>query len=202
LGLAEAGVDWDAKGGVSVDEKLRTKNPRIYAAGDICSGRKFTHAADAQARIVLRNALFFGRSREAALIMPWCTYTEPEVAQVGLTEEAARKANLTIRTLVQPMNKVDRAVLSSETEGFVKVVLKAGSDQILGATIVGSNAGEMISEITVAMVAGKGLGTLAQVIHPYPTRAEALKKLGDAFMREKLTPWVKTLLNYWLRMGR
>ncbi len=198
LGLEAAGVTYDRQRGIVVNDFLQTSNSRIYAAGDVCSHFRFTHAADAQARIAIRNALFPGRANASVLVIPWCTYTEPEVAQVGLTETEARARGIAVRVLVQEMASVDRAVLDGEVEGFVKVLVRPGTDRIVGATVVATHAGEMISELSLAMTGGLGLRTLARTIHPYPTQAEALKKLGDAFNRDRLTPWVKWALTRWL----
>jgi pyruvate/2-oxoglutarate dehydrogenase complex dihydrolipoamide dehydrogenase (E3) component len=202
LGLEAAGVAYDPKGGVHVNDRLRTSNRRVYAAGDICSRFKFTHAADAMARLVVRNALFLGRAKAGALTIPWCTYTDPEVAHVGLYEHEARARGLEVQTFTEELSRVDRAILDGETDGFVKVHLKAGRDRILGATAVGRHAGEMISELTLAMSRRIGLGALADTIHPYPTQAEAIKRAGDAYQRTRLTPFVKWLLGKWLSWGR
>ncbi|HVR76631.1 MAG TPA: mercuric reductase, partial [Planctomycetota bacterium] len=168
LGLERAGVEHDGKDGVKVDDRLRTTNPRIYAAGDICSRFKFTHAADAMARIAIQNACFLGRAKASALTIPWCTYTSPEIAHVGLYEEEARKKGIEVRTFRESFEHVDRAILDGATEGFVKIHVRAGTDRIVGATIVAEHAGDMISELTLAMVSGVGLGTIAKTIHPYP----------------------------------
>ena len=201
LGLDRASVAFD-HAGVRVDDHLRTTNPRIFAAGDICSPFKFTHAADAQARIVIANALFLGRQRVSALVVPWCIYTDPEVAHVGLDEATADRQGLTITTLTVPLDTVDRAVLDSETEGFARIHLRRGSDRLVGATLISRHAGETISELTLAMTSGLGLGAIGRTIHPYPTQAEAIKKLADAYNRTRLTPTIKTLLSAWLRWRR
>jgi pyruvate/2-oxoglutarate dehydrogenase complex dihydrolipoamide dehydrogenase (E3) component len=199
LGLDEAGVR-HGPGGVEVDDYLRTSNRRIFAAGDVCSRYRFTHAADAMARIALRNSLFpFGRERVSSLVIPWCTYTDPEVAHVGLNEQDAARQGVAVDTFVQQLEEVDRAVLDGATEGFVKIHVRKGKDQIVGATVVARHAGEMISELTLAMVGGLGLGTLARTIHPYPTQAEALRKVADAYNRTRLTPFVKGFLGRWFR---
>jgi pyruvate/2-oxoglutarate dehydrogenase complex dihydrolipoamide dehydrogenase (E3) component len=135
LGLENAGVTYTKKG-VTVNDNLQTSNPRIYAAGDICSPYQFTHAADFMARTVIQNALFLGRARVGSLIIPWCTYTEPEVAHVGIYEKEAREKGIAVETYNQPLSTVDRAILDGETEGFARVHVKKGSDEILGATIV------------------------------------------------------------------
>jgi pyruvate/2-oxoglutarate dehydrogenase complex dihydrolipoamide dehydrogenase (E3) component len=198
LGLEAAEVDYDKKG-VEVNDRLRTSNRRIFAAGDVCSRYQFTHAADALARIVLRNALFpFGRARASALVMPWCTYTDPEVAHVGLTAKAAEEKGIPVQTFVQDLKEMDRAVLDGEAEGFVKVHVRRGTGRIVGATVVARHAGEMISELTLAMVSRAWLKGLAQTIHPYPTQAEAIKKIADAYNRTRLTPQVKWLIGKWL----
>ena len=202
LGLEAAGVAYDATTGVRVDDRLRTTNPRIYAAGDVCTAQKFTHHSDFQARLVIRNALFLGRARASALVVPRCTYTDPEVASVGLDAQAASARGLRVTTFVQPLAEVDRAALDGETEGFVKVHVRAGSDQIVGATIVARHAGEMLPELTLAITRGIGLGRLADIIHTYPTQAEAIRKLGDAYNRTRLTPTVKRLFAAWLRWTR
>ncbi|QGJ70421.1 Pyridine nucleotide-disulfide oxidoreductase dimerization region [Planctomycetales bacterium 10988] len=202
LGLEQAGVLFDPRQGITVDDQLRTSHPHIYAAGDICSKYRFTHAADAMARIVIRNALFLGREKVSSLTIPWCTYTDPEIAHVGLTERMAEEQAIAIETFKQPLDRVDRALLDGETSGLAKIHVKKGTDKIVGATLVSAHAGESISEITLAMVAGKGLKTLASVIHPYPTQAEMLKKTADAYQRTRLTPFVKGLFEKWLAWRR
>jgi pyruvate/2-oxoglutarate dehydrogenase complex dihydrolipoamide dehydrogenase (E3) component len=195
LGLEAAGVAYD-RHGVTVDDHLRTTNRRVFAAGDVCSRFKFTHAADFQARAVVQNAFFAfaGRKRSSRLVIPWTTYTDPEIAHVGLYERDAVARGIDVDTYHVPMAEVDRAVAEGEEEGFVKIHTRKGSDRILGATIVARHAGEMISEITLAMTAGVGLGRLAAVIHPYPTQAEAIRKAGDAYNRTRLTPRAAALM--------
>jgi pyruvate/2-oxoglutarate dehydrogenase complex dihydrolipoamide dehydrogenase (E3) component len=202
LGLEAAGIDYDNRSGVKVDERLRTKNPNVYAAGDICSQYKFTHTADAMARIVIANALFKGRQKASSLIIPWCTYTDPEVAHVGLYETEARSRGIDVVTLTIPLAEVDRALLDGEDRGFARLHLRKGSDTILGATIVARHAGEMISELSLAMTSGLGLSAVGRTIHPYPTQAEIIKKLADAYNRTRLTPVIKKILSAWLRWQR
>src|SRR2546427_7286444 len=191
VNLEIVGVQYDPRKGVLVNDRLQTSNPHIYGAGDICLAWKFTHAADFAARIVIQNALFLGRKKASALTMPWCTYTDPEIAHVGLYERDARERGIEVDTYVREFKQVDRAVLDGEEDGFVKFHVRKGHDEILGATIVARHAGEMISEISVAMAARIGLGKLASVIHPYPTQAEALRQCGDAYNRTRLTPTLK-----------
>ncbi len=202
LGLEAVGVAVHPQHGVEVDDRLRTTNSNIYAAGDVCSKFKFTHSADFLARIVIQNTLFLGRAKASKLIIPWCTYTSPEVAHVGIYSHEAADMGIELSTFTQPLSGVDRAILDGETDGFVRVICKKGSDQILGATIVAAHAGDMIGEIVMAMKHRIGLGKIASVIHPYPTQAEAVRKLGDQFNRTKLTPTVKSLLGAWLRWTR
>ncbi|MBV8138274.1 MAG: mercuric reductase [Deltaproteobacteria bacterium] len=202
LGLEAAGVQYDRSAGVKVDDCLRTTNASIYAAGDCASALKFTHLSDAHARIVLRNALFLGRARVSVLTVPWCTYTDPEIAHVGLYEADALKHGIKITTYVQEMAEVDRAVLDGETEGFLKVHVKQGTDQIVGATLVARHAGELISELTTAMVAGVGLGKLAEVVHPYPTQAEVIRKIANQYNRTRLTPFAAKMFRRWFAWTR
>ncbi len=202
LGLEAAGIDYNQRTGIKVDDHLRTSNRRVFAAGDVCSAYKFTHVADAMARIVIRNALFYGRERVSALTIPWCTYTDPEIAHVGLYEHEARRRGIAIQTFVQPFTEIDRAVLDGETEGFLKVHVRQGSDRILGATMVARHAGEMISELTMAIAGDIGLTTIARIIHPYPTQAEAIRKIADAYNRTRLTSRVNWLLGKWFAWMR
>ncbi len=201
LNLDAVGVLFNDRG-IEVNERLQTTNRRIFAAGDICSPLKFTHAADFMARTVIQNTLFFGRKKWTDLVIPWCTYTSPEIAHVGITEAEADQQGISLHTITQSMEENDRAILEGETEGFVKVHLKKGSDKILGATIVAPNAGDMISEITLAMTHKIGLGKIASSIHPYPTQAEAIRKAGDQYNRTRLTPFVKSMFDRWLKWTR
>lgn len=202
LGLEAAGVEYDRRIGVTVNDRLQTTNPAIYAAGDICSKYKFTHAADFMARIVIQNALFLGRRKASALTIPWCTYTSPEIAHVGLSEAEAKNRGIEVDTFVQRFDHVDRAILEGETDGLVKIHVRQGTDEIIGATIVAAHAGDMIGEVTLAMTQGIGLGKIGNTIHPYPTQAEAIRKLGDAYARTRLTPTVQRWLARWLAWTR
>ncbi len=201
LGLEAADVDYD-KNGVKVNERLQTSNANIFAAGDICYPYKFTHTADATARIVIQNALFFGRAQTTALTVPWCTFTDPEVAHVGLYPQEAADKGIDTDTYTINMADVDRAILEGDDDGFLDVYVKKGTDKIVGATMVARHAGDMISEITLAMVADAGLGTIAKTIHPYPTQAEAIKKAGDAYSRTRLTPTVAGVFDKVLKLRR
>jgi pyruvate/2-oxoglutarate dehydrogenase complex dihydrolipoamide dehydrogenase (E3) component len=202
LNLETAGIEFDPRKGVKVNDRLQTTNPAIYAAGDICFQHKFTHTADALARIVIANALFMGRRKSSTLTIPWCTYTDPEVAHVGMYERDARERGIEVTTLTVQLADVDRAILDGETEGFARAHLRKGTDRILGATIVARHAGEMINEFSLAITNGLGLSAIGNTIHPYPTQAEVIKKLADAYNRTRLTPFVKSLLSGWLKWQR
>jgi pyruvate/2-oxoglutarate dehydrogenase complex dihydrolipoamide dehydrogenase (E3) component len=205
LGLDTAGVRCGPRG-VIVDDFLRTSNPRVYAAGDVCLPWRFTHMADASARVAIQNALLplpgpF-RKRVSHLVVPWCTYTDPEIAHVGLYERQAKEKGIQTETVRVPLAEVDRAVTDGETDGFLKVLVRKGSDRILGATLVARHAGEVISEITTAMVGGLGLKRLAEVIHPYPTQAEVVRIAADEYYRRSFGPRTKGLVRRWLRWRR
>ncbi len=201
MNLEAVGVAYHKKG-VTVNDRMQTTNPMIYAAGDVCSPYQFTHAADFMARIVIQNTLFKGRKKSSSLIIPWSTYTSPEIAHVGLYEQQAKEKNIEVDTYIQKFHDVDRAILDGEEEGFVKVHVKKGTDRIVGATIVAGHAGDMISEITLAMTHDLGLGKIGSTIHPYPTQAEAIRRLGDQYSRTRLTPFVKSLFQKWLAWTR
>ena len=202
MGLETVGVEFDERDGVRVNDRLQTTNPNIFAAGDVASKYKFTHAADFMARTVIQNALFMGRGKVSNLVVPWATYTSPELAHVGIQPDEAKQRGIEIDTYTQPLSEVDRAILEGKTDGFVRVHVARGTDKILGATIVAANAGDMIGEITLAMKNGLGLKEIGSTIHPYPTQAEAIRKLGDQYNRTRLTPLVAKTLNAWLRWTR
>lgn len=202
LGLEKVGVEYDERSGIRVNERLQTTNQHIYAAGDVCSEWKFTHAADFMARTVVRNALFLGRGSVSRLVIPRVTYTSPELAHVGLTLKQANEKGLQTDTYLQRFEDVDRAILEGETSGFARVIVQQGTDNILGATIVAPHAGEMINILTLAMTQGLGLGKIGSTIHPYPTQAEAIRKLADQYSRTRLTPLVSRLMGLWLKWTR
>ena len=199
LGLEAAGVPV-SKQGVIVNDRLQTSNRRIYAAGDVCSSFQFTHAADAMARVVIQNALFYGRRRASALVIPWCTYTDPEVAHVGLYEQEARRRGHDVQTITVELAEIDRAVIDDDTDGFVRVHHERGC--LLGCTIAASHAGELIGEATIALTHRRTLSDLSSTIHPYPTRAEALRRAGDQYRRSLLTARVRRLLERYFRWTR
>jgi len=202
LGLDAAGVAY-GEGGVAVNDRLRTTNPRIFAVGDVTSFHRFTHAADAQARLVVPNALCFGLGggRVSRLVIPWTTYTTPELAHVGWSEPEAIAAGVAIDTITVPLEQVDRAVLEGQEEGFFRVHLRRGSDRIVGATLVAEHAGDMIGEIALAMTARLGLATLGATVHPYPTQSEVFRKAADAWRRSRFTPRARAVLQTFFRLA-
>lgn len=200
LGLEAAGVRFTPKG-IETDDRLQTSNASIFAVGDVAGRYQFTHTADAHARLVVRNALFWGRGKASELVVPWVTYTSPELAHVGIAATEAAKRD-DVQTITIPFDEVDRARLDGEERGFLRVHLQAGSDTILGATVVAAHAGDMISQITQAMVAGIGLGKIGEAIFPYPTQAEAIRKAADQWRRGKLTPLARSAFETFFRLVR
>jgi len=193
LNLEAAGVKYDDKG-VMVDDHLRTSNKSIFAAGDIGSPFHFTHAAEALGRVALQNALFFGRKQASDLVIPWCTYTDPEIAHVGLNQEDASKSGVETDTFQLPFKDNDRGVVDNDTQGFARVHVRKKDGRLLGATLVSRHAGESIGELVMAIQHKMKVGELGAVIHPYPTEAEIIKRLGDASQRGRLKPWMKQTL--------
>ncbi|MEO6444346.1 MAG: mercuric reductase [Gemmatimonadaceae bacterium] len=201
LALDQAGVD-RGKSGITVDDRFRTSNSRILAIGDVSSTLQFTHVADAQARLAVPNALFFGLGggRNSRLVVPRVTYTAPEVAHVGLTPEEAGEKGEQVETLRIELASNDRSVLEGDTAGFLKVFLRKGSDHILGATLVAAHAGEMIGEMGVAMTHGLGLGKLGKTIHAYPTQSDVFRRAADTWRRGRLTPLAQRIFAMWFRI--
>ena len=207
LELERAGVRWDQRAGIVVDAQLRSSHPHVFAAGDVCSKLQFTHHADAQARIVIRNALFMGRARADRLLVPWCTYTHPEIAHVGASKRELAAAGtphdvLRINFADLDRGRTDDVGDNHAGEGYAEVLVQKGSDRLLGATIVGRDAGEQLAPLLVMMNAGLGLGSLGSLVLPYPTRSEYLRRLADAWNRQRLTPRTAGLLAAWLRWRR
>ena len=208
LGLETVGVEFDGQG-VKVNGRLQTSNPKIFAAGDVCSRFKFTHAADATAQVVVQNALFphpfgLGYASAETLLIPWCTYTEPEIAHVGLYEQDARAKGIEVETYTFNLDEVDRAIIDGQEKGFARIHLRKGTDKILGATIVAAHAGDLINEFSVVMKAGKGARTIAGTIHPYPTQAEVNKKVVNLWRKAHFSPATKNKLVRlfaWMRRG-
>ncbi len=199
LNLEAAGVKHDEHG-VPTNAYLQTSQPHIYAAGDITNRLKFTHTADATARVVVRNILMplqLLRQKMDWAVVPWCTYTDPEVAHVGLGEKEARKKHIDYDLFRVPLDEVDRAIVENEETGFVKVLTKKGSDKILGVTLVSPHAGDLLHEFVLAMKQDIGLGAIAGTIHAYPTLAELARKAGDKYSKTRLTPTAKKIF-HWL----
>jgi pyruvate/2-oxoglutarate dehydrogenase complex dihydrolipoamide dehydrogenase (E3) component len=204
LDLKAAGVEFGEKG-IRVNDLLQTSQSHIYAVGDVIGPFQFTHMADAQARVVVRNILVpfqFLRQKMDYSVVPWCTYVDPEIATVGLNESAAKKQNIEYNLIVQELREVDRAVVESESAGFAKVLLAKGSDQILGAALVCDHAGDLLPEFVLAMRHRIGLGGMASTIHVYPTFAELARKLGDKYNKTRLTPTARKIFRWLYRHGR
>ena len=201
IGLEAAGVDFNNRG-IRVDDKLRTTNRRIYAVGDVASEFKFTHAADALARIAIQNSLILPTAKASKLVIPWCTYTTPEIGHVGMYAKEAKRQGVEIETVTVPLSDVDRAVLDDAAEGFLRLLVEKGKDRILGATIVAENAGDILGELTLAVTNGVGLNKIAATIHAYPTQAEVLKKAADTWRRGKLTPTIQKILDLFFKILR
>jgi len=199
LGLDAAGVAHDDGRGVHVDAAMRTTNPRIFAAGDCAHSARFTHVADATARLVVRNALFPGH-KHGELVIPACTYTDPEVATVGRTAAELDREDIPHKVIQVDFKHVDRARLDGHSKGFARVLVHDRSDLVLGAVVVGDGAGDLIGTLSLAITHGIGLSKFSTTIFPYPTRAEVLRKLGDAWQRTKLTPTTSKALGTWFQL--
>jgi pyruvate/2-oxoglutarate dehydrogenase complex dihydrolipoamide dehydrogenase (E3) component len=206
LGLEAVGVEFDPRRGIAVDDFLRTTNPSIYAAGDCAMDWKFTHAADAAAKIVVQNALFslgpIGRKRLSRLVMPWCTYTDPEIAHVGLYERDAKARGIAIDTYQVPIARANRAVTDGQEEGLVKIHVKKGTGEVVGATVVAAHAGDLITQLTLAITQKIPLGNFTSVIYPYPTQGEAIKAAAGLYTRGRLTPTLKRLFTALMKLRR
>jgi pyruvate/2-oxoglutarate dehydrogenase complex dihydrolipoamide dehydrogenase (E3) component len=201
LDLAAAGIATQRSGALVLDRRLRTTNRRVYAVGDAAGGPQFTHVAAAHAAIVIRNALFRLPAALDLRALPWVTYTAPELAQVGLTEAQARAAHgAGIAILRWPFFENDRAQAERDTGGLVKIVARKG--RVLGASILGPEAGELIQTLGLAVAAGVKLKTIAQLIAPYPTRGEAVKRAAASFYAPSLfSPRTRRLVRFLARFG-
>ncbi|MBK8960971.1 MAG: FAD-dependent oxidoreductase [Proteobacteria bacterium] len=206
FGLEELGVPLTDNGALAVNDYLETHLPSVFACGDVAGPYQFTHAASHQAWYATVNALFGNLKRFAVdyRVMPWCTFVDPEVARVGLNEREARARGIAFEVTRYPLAELDRAIADGATQGFVKVLTPPGSDRILGVTIVGEHAGEMIAEFVLAMKHGLGLGKILGTIHVYPTLAEANKMAAGAWRRAHAWPRVMGWLaryHAWRREG-
>ena len=195
LGLEAAGVRLD-QGRLVVDDRLRTTNRNIYAIGDAAGGYQFTHVAEHHAGIVLRQAIFRMAWAKPSPLVPWCTYTDPELARVGLSETEARQRGVAHRVYRFAFDEIDRARAEDETEGFAKIVTTP-KGRLLGAAIVGPHAGELIAEYVLALSKGMHAGDLTGVIHAYPTLAQINRRVADQRLKEGLTPaskrWIQRI---------
>ncbi|MEP6884456.1 MAG: mercuric reductase [Gammaproteobacteria bacterium] len=181
LNLGAGGVQFDLDRGVKVDEYLRSTNPNVYAAGDVCLVLKFTNTAQSSARTAAQNALTQAQHRHVNTVIPWCTYCDPEIAHIGLHVWEARQQSIPIRSFTVMMHDVDRAIVDGQDTGFVKIHVAEGSDRILGATIVATRASELINEMAVIMNAGVGMKALAKMVHTYPAQSEAIMLAAQAY---------------------
>ena len=198
LSLDRAGIEV-RDGLVVVDDKLRTTNKRVFAAGDVCSRLQLTHHADAHARIVVRNALFGPTAGTRELVIPQCTYTDPEIAEIGKSEEKLEQEGIPFDSYRVEIGELDRSKTQGDPQGFVRVLTAKGRDAILGATIVGHDAGEQIAPLCLAMPNGLGLGALGKAVLPYPTRSEYLRRLADEYNRTRLTLAARALMKTWFQ---
>ncbi|MBA3505972.1 MAG: FAD-dependent oxidoreductase [Betaproteobacteria bacterium] len=189
LGLDAADVK-TGKNGIVVDDRLRTTNPKIYVIGDAAGGYQFTHMADHHAGVVLRHAIFRFKWTKPSSIVPWCTYTDPELARIGLSETEAQEKKIAHRVYRFPFDDIDRARAEGETEGFAKIVTTP-SGKLLGAAIVGLHAGELLAEYGLAVTEGMNAKTLTGIIHTYPTLAQVNRRVADQRLKEGLTPTAK-----------
>jgi pyruvate/2-oxoglutarate dehydrogenase complex dihydrolipoamide dehydrogenase (E3) component len=206
MNLAAANVQVDERGFVVSDAKLRTTNKKIFAAGDCTAALQFTHHADAQARVLVQNALFVATAKADGLIVPHCTYTQPEVASVGASAEQLLAAGTAFDEYEYYFDELDRTKampfadsVSRAAKGHAVVLTARGKDTILGATIVGDDAGEMLAPLCLMMTQNLGLSAAQSTIFSYPTRSEYLKRLGDAYNRSRMTPSVANLFARWLK---
>jgi pyruvate/2-oxoglutarate dehydrogenase complex dihydrolipoamide dehydrogenase (E3) component len=195
LGLEAAGVALE-KGRIVADDKLRTTNPDVYVVGDVAGGYQFTHVAEHHAGIVLRHAIFKLWWAKPSKAIPWCTFTDPELARVGLSETEAKQDNVAHKVYRFPFEEIDRARAEGETEGFAKIVTDL-KGKLLGAAIVGPHAGELIAEYGLALTKGLNAKDISGVIHTYPTLASISRRVADQRMKEGLTPtakaWIKRI---------
>ena len=203
LNLGAAGVSVDQQGFVLTNAKLQCNNKRIFAAGDCAARQQFTHHADAQARALIQNALFAPTASVDALVVPHCTYTDPEVASVGANPDSLEKSAIAFDRFEFDLSELDRSRADPDSQlrpvQHAEIYTQKGSDKILGATIIGHDAGELIAPICLMMSNGLGLSAAQKTIFSYPTRSDYLKRLGDAYNRNRMTPTVARLFRWWLR---
>jgi pyruvate/2-oxoglutarate dehydrogenase complex dihydrolipoamide dehydrogenase (E3) component len=185
LGLDAAGIEFDATLGIRVDDFLRTSNVDVYAAGDVCSTDQFTNVAESTARLAVQNAFGAHGHRQGHWTIPWCTYCDPEIAHVGMHAREARQRSVPVKSYVIMMQDVDRAITDGLDDGFVKIHVREGTDEILGATIVATRASELINEMSVIMSAGIGMRRLADILHAYPAQSDAIRLAAMAYLNDQ-----------------
>jgi len=181
LSLQRAGVECMPEGEIRIDDFLHTTNENVYAAGDVCLPEKFANAAEASGRMAVLNAFEGGDRRVSSMMIPWCTYCDPEIAHIGMQLWDARRRSIPVRTFTILMQDVDRAITDGRDDGFVKIHLRAGTDEIIGATIVASRASEMINEVAVIMNGKIGMLQLAEIAHTYPAQSDAIRLAAVAY---------------------
>ena len=201
LGLDVAGVRF-SPAGIEVNERLQTSNPSIFAAGDVCASFPRTGDVDAIARVCVQNAMFFSRQRISQLAIPHCTYTDPQLAQVGLTLAEADRRDIEVDTYRVELSDVDRAIVDGDQRGFVALYTRRGGSRVVGATIVAAHAGEMIGQISLLMSRRLPISALSEMSHCRPTESEAFLRAADQYQRRRLTPRVKRLLDRWFAWRR
>lgn len=186
LRLEEAGITCAPDGAVEVDDYLHTTNGDVYAAGDVCMANMFANVAEASGRMAVFNAFAGGRHRVSRMIVPWCTFCDPEIAQIGMQIREAKLQSIPVKTFTIMMQDVDRAITDGRDDGFVKIHVREGTDEIIGAAIVASRASEMINEVAVIMNAKMGMLELAEILHTYPAQSDAIRLAAVAY-RTSLT---------------
>ncbi|HEY1314047.1 MAG TPA: FAD-dependent oxidoreductase [Steroidobacteraceae bacterium] len=182
LRLAAAGIATAADGRIQIDDFLTTSNPDVYAAGDVCMAHKNTNVAQASAEMAVRNAFAMAEQRHSSIVAPRCTYCDPEIAHIGMHVWDAARQGIAVKTYTIMMQDVERAIIDGRVDGFVKIHLRAGSDEIIGASIVASRASEMINEVAVIMHAKLGMRALAGILHAYPAQSDAIRLAACAYM--------------------
>jgi pyruvate/2-oxoglutarate dehydrogenase complex dihydrolipoamide dehydrogenase (E3) component len=185
LGLEAAGIDFEATRGIEIDDFLRTTNADVYAAGDVCNSHQFTNVAETSARLAVQNAFGARIERQSRLTIPWCTYCDPEIAHIGMDMREARRQSIPVKCFTVMMQDVDRAITDGQDDGFVKLYVKEGTDKILGATIVGTRASELINEMSVIMSVGIGMRQLASILHTYPAQSDAIRLAAMAYVNNQ-----------------
>lgn len=181
LRLGQAGINCAPDGAVEVDDFLSTSNSNVYAAGDVCMAKMFANVAQASGRMAVFNAFAGGEHRVSRMIVPWCTFCDPEIAQIGMQIWDAKRQSIPIKTFTIMMQDVDRAITDGRDDGFVKIHVREGTDEIVGAAIVASRASEMINEVAVIMNAKIGMLKLAEVLHTYPAQSDAIRMAAVAY---------------------